>query len=264
MKKSLVLILAAVFAIVTCIHAQDTPPNGKALNIPFRKYGISIGNSQVFNGIRFNYADSYVQRINGINLTLWTKFKTALNPDAVVNGLSIGTLVNAKKIRPLGVFVLGAAGCESVSGLSFAGIGIAASKLNGISICGFMLGGDVINGVTASSLFSNASRAVNGLNVSGLAVMSEGDINGIAAAIAGIYGKETIRGIAVTAGYLQAGSTAGLTVAGYARIDQVHGLSIALVNKSKELHGVQLGILNFAGNNRKGLRLIPLINMHLQ
>jgi hypothetical protein len=262
MKKLLVLILAAFYLLNSNIRAQDTGSGGKALNIPLRKYGLSFGNSAEFNGIRFNYADSYVQRINGINFTLWTKFKTALNPDAVVNGLSVGTIVNAKKIRPLGVFLVGAAGCESVSGLSLAGIGIASSKLNGISVCGLMLGGDVINGLTVSSLFSNASRAVNGLNVSGLAVMSEGDINGLAAAIAGIYGKETIRGCTLTAGYLQAGTTFGLTVAGYARIYEVHGLTIALVNKTTELHGVQLGLLNFAGNNRKGLRLMPLLNMH--
>ena len=44
----------------------------------------------------------------------------------------------------------------------------------------------------------------------------------------------------------------------------MHGLSIALFNYTNELHGVQLGILNYAGNNRKGFRLLPFANMHFR
>jgi hypothetical protein len=263
MKKSISLGLAIICCLLADLSGQDAMSNGKALNIPFRKYGVSFGNSHEFNGIRFNYADRDVKRINGINITLWSALKTALNPDAVVNGLSIGTVVNARKIQPLGIFILGAAGCETVSGLSFAGIGIAAGSLNGISVCGIMSGGERINGLTLAGLFSNTSLATNGVNFAGLGLMSEGDINGVGIAVAGIYGKEAIRGLALTAGYLQAGETVGLTVAGYARIDQVHGLSIALVNRTKELHGVQMGLINIAGNNRKGLRIMPLVNLHL-
>ena len=41
------------------------------------------------------------------------------------------------------------------------------------------------------------------------------------------------------------------------------GLSIGLVNYSAQLKGVQLGLLNYAGNNPRWLRLLPLINIHL-
>jgi hypothetical protein len=30
------------------------------------------------------------------------------------------------------------------------------------------------------------------------------------------------------------------------------------------LHGLQLGVLNYAGNNKKGLKMLPIINMHLR
>jgi hypothetical protein len=53
-------------------------------------------------------------------------------------------------------------------------------------------------------------------------------------------------------------------MAGYANTDQFHGLSIALYNRTKELHGIQVGLLNFAGNNTKGLRMLPFINLHLK
>jgi len=51
MKKSLLLFFTIVLIICSDVAAQDTPSNGKALNFPFKKYGISIGNSYEFTGI---------------------------------------------------------------------------------------------------------------------------------------------------------------------------------------------------------------------
>jgi hypothetical protein len=56
----------------------------------------------------------------------------------------------------------------------------------------------------------------------------------------------------------------GLVMAGYTRIKQMNGLSVALYNRTKELHGIQFGLLNYAENNRKGLRILPIINLHLK
>ena len=39
------------------LSAQSTLGDGKALNFPAQKYGISIGNSHEFTGIRINFAD---------------------------------------------------------------------------------------------------------------------------------------------------------------------------------------------------------------
>lgn len=245
------------------LSSQENLYNGKALNLPFRKFGISIGNSYRFNGIRFNFADSNVQRINGLNLTLWTKYKSVYNKDATINGISIGVFPTVKRMQPVNIFILGAAGVEYLNGISVAGIGIASSNLNGIGIGGAMLGGEKINGLTFSGLFSYSEEHFSGMTISGLAVLSRGDINGFSAGIAGIYSEGTIRGISVTAGYLKAETTMGGTFAGYANVNQVNGLSIALINRTKELHGMQIGILNFAGNNRRGLRLLPVINIHL-
>jgi hypothetical protein len=76
MKKTLVLCIVIALAESFTLSAQETRSNGKALNLPFKKYGISIGNSYEFNGIRINFADEDVKRINGINFTFWlSKFK---------------------------------------------------------------------------------------------------------------------------------------------------------------------------------------------
>jgi hypothetical protein len=38
------------------------------------------------------------------------------------------------------------------------------------------------------------------------------------------------------------------------------GLSLGLLNFAWELNGVQIGLINYAGNNPKGLRLLPFFN----
>lgn len=43
----------------------------------------------------------------------------------------------------------------------------------------------------------------------------------------------------------------------------VRGRGLGLVNTTAQLRGVQLGLVNYAGNNRSGLRLLPLVNLHL-
>ena len=54
-------------------------------------------------------------------------------------------------------------------------------------------------------------------------------------------------------------------MAGYVRArGEMKGLSIALVNIAKDLNGVQLGLFNYAGNNSKWLRLLPLLNVHVK
>ncbi len=70
------------------------------------------------------------------------------------------------------------------------------------------------------------------------------------------------KGLAVTAGYLNSKIFSGVAIAGYNNTTQMNGLSFALFNRTKELHGVQLGLLNFAANNPKWMKLIPLINFH--
>lgn len=263
MTRSVILSFAFFGIWVFHLHAQDTLSNGPALNFPFRKYGISIGNSYEFNGLRINTSDKGVQRINGMNFTIWTRFKRDYNNDQIVNGISAGVLTTAKRMQPVNIFLVGALSFESLNGISFGGIGLGSGNLNGICVSGIFLQGGDVNGLSFSGLLSYAENTFNGLSLAGIAVATKGKINGFTAGIAGIYCEKTISGIAVTPGYVKSNTIKGLSLSGYANINQVHGLSIALFNNAKELHGLQIGILNYAGNNRKGLKLLPLLNLHL-
>lgn len=56
----------------------------------------------------------------------------------------------------------------------------------------------------------------------------------------------------------------GLVISpGFVLAEEVRGLAIGLVNYSGQLRGVQLGLFNYAANNPRGLRLLPLVNVHL-
>ena len=224
---------------------------GRALNFPTKNYGISIGNSHEFTGIRINYADEDIKAVNGLNFTLWIKPRK--NKDAVINGMSVGVLPTAGSMQYLNLGLLA--------------VGCAQGDLNGVSVGGLFIGtGGDINGLSIGGLFILTDEGdiihINGVTVGGLAIGTDGEINGVACSLACLVARE-IRGLSVTAGYLGSEVSKGVAIAGYAKTDQMHGLSVALYNEAEELHGVQFGLLNYAKNNPKWLRLLPLVNLHL-
>jgi hypothetical protein len=114
-QPHIMLILVWVFIIgsVQVAAQNDTLSNGKAFNFPFKKYGISIGNSREYNGIRINYADKNVKRINGLNITCWYRkssdnknsskrflMSDAPNKSAIVNGVTVGVTPVAGTMQP--------------------------------------------------------------------------------------------------------------------------------------------------------------------
>lgn len=248
------------------LHAQDTLLNRKSLCFPTKKYGICIGNSYEFNGIRINFADENVKIINGLNITFgFRKFK---NENAVVNGISIGVMPVAGAMQPMNIGLIGVGTAKNnLNGFSIGGILVGSGgNINGLCLSGLatMADGDnsEISGLVISGIGIGVHKAINGLAFGGFAVGTDGNINGIASSLTYISAGNNFKGLAVTAGYLNSEIFSGAAIAGYTKTTQMNGLSFALFNRTKELHGVQLGLLNFAANNPKWLKLIPLINFH--
>ena len=267
MKESLMLIIAILLMGGFHLSAQDTSSNGKALNFPANKYGISIGNSYEFTGIRINFADKNVKKINGLNVTFWFKF--AKNQNAVVNGISIGVIPTTGSMQYINLGLLGVGTAHNLNGVSISGFVVGSGgNINGLSISGLITraagsqeGEGIISGIAISGIGIGAN-GINGLAIGGLAVGTDGDINGVATSLAYTYCEKDFRGIAVTSGYLESEIFNGIAIAGYAKTNQMNGISIALYNRTKELHGVQFGLLNYTENNPKGLRILPFINLH--
>lgn len=246
--KKMITIYLIIYLQLCFVLAQDTLSNGKALNIPAKKYGISIGNSYEFNGIRINFKDKNVKRINGLNFTFWLpKFPMEYE---VVNGLNLGILNFAKTVQPLSIGVL-STGTYKMNGLAIGGLYSIVGSLNGFAFGGLFI----------------ACGNSNGLAISGLGIFDEdgtATYSGITLAGAGIYAGKAINGLAIGGlAVVTPGTINGIVIAAYSKSNQMRGLSCAIVNKSNELHGIQLGLLNYAGNNPKGLRMLPFINFHV-
>lgn len=265
MKKTVVLYVVIFLISIFNLCARDTLSTGKALNIPCKKYGLSFGNSYEFNGIRINFADNNVKKINGINVTFWlSKYN---NRDAVVNGISFGIIPTASRMGLINIGVLGVGTSNNnLNGFSFGGLGIGSGgNVNGLSIGGLLIMADGdssrISGISIAGLGLGAKKTINGIGVAGLIVGTDGDINGMTTSLIYISCEKNYRGIAFT-GYLKSYKYSGVAIVGYSRTSQLFGLSVALYNRTDELHGVQIGLLNYAGNNPKGLKYLPALNLH--
>ncbi len=151
MKHGLQLCSAFLFSLImgSSLWAQS-------LNFPSKDVGISIGNSKNFTVLRLNFRDKGVEKITGINLTLWHPKD---NDSAVIQGLSVGLM---------------AVGGGTIKGISFGGLGVGAQeKLSGFSagLLGVGSGGN-ISGIAIGGLGAGAP-SVKGLTICGVVGLGE-------------------------------------------------------------------------------------------
>jgi hypothetical protein len=244
------------------LHGQDSIARERALNIPFKRYGISFGNSYSFNGIRFNVKDRETRTINGFNFTIGLGDNWDKNKQSRVNGISAGLFPMAYSLNGMGVGVLGP-GFHDFNGLGIGGLVVAAGKMNGIAVSGFMMGGKTVSGIGIAGFMAGAEEKFNGIVISGIGINLENKLNGIGISSSILACDNTIRGAGITLGYLKSENLYGFALGGYVEVSKMHGISVSLFNNSRELHGLQVGILNHAANNPRGLRWLPAINAHL-
>lgn len=209
-----------------------------SIDLPSRKWGLSIGNSNNFNGIRFNYRDCNVETINGLIFTIWDA-RSVKNSE--VNGISIGGMPHASRLNGLNVG-LGFIGEEEVNGIN---LGILAAVSNGN-----------MNGLNIGGLATVASSNMSGVNFGGLAVVSEGDMRGL-----------NFAGLAQVAnGNLSGINFGGLAVVSQGNLSGFSFAGLALVADG-HLSGVNISLLacvaneNMTGINITGLALVSTGNL---
>jgi hypothetical protein len=140
---------------------------GQSFDFPAKTWGISFGNSKEFTGLRFNFRDSQVVHLRGVNVTLWQPRKD--NKDAVVEGLSLGVIPGGGDVRgPARLLGVGAEkSLRAIRRLLRAG----AAAREGINIGGLVSGG-TIDRVNLGG-FGVGSGGREGINVGGLGVGAE-------------------------------------------------------------------------------------------
>lgn len=297
----------------------------QSLDLTIKNTGLSIGDSRFVRGVRLNFRDRNLERVEGVNITVWTPYEPVRG---VVKGLAIGLpATGARRIEGAGIGVLGVGATQDFTGLGLGGFGVGAGgdvrgiviggfgvgsggNVTGLTIGGFGAGsGGNVQGITIGGFGAGAGGDVTGIQIGGFGVGSGGRVSGItiggfgagaggditgitiggfgvgaggtlrgyafggvgvgAPRIRGIVtasaaGGHDVRGIVIAPVWFKIaddGRVKGLTVSAFNQIKgEQFGLSIGLLNYAWDVHGVQIGVLNYAGNNPKGLRLLPLFN----
>jgi hypothetical protein len=214
----------------------------ESLDFPSSDWGISIGNSTNFTGLRMNVLDHGVDTINGVNLTLWQGYD---NEESTVNGISFGPIASAGTLNGLNVGILGAGADREMNGVSVGFLGGGAGgDITGITIGGLGAGaGGSIEGVVLGGLGAGAGGDIRGIALGGLGVGAGGDFTGIGCGLLGAGAGHDATGVLI--GGLGVG--AGGTLRGVA----VGGLGAG----APEVRGVLAGLLGVGGRHITGATL---------
>ena len=204
----------------------------QGLNIPAANWGLSFGNSTRFTGIRFNIIDKDIDKINGINFSVWGN-KDSERQTGTVNGISIGlpTVMGTADRNGINLGIIGVGAKNNIRGINIGLLGAGA--------------GNNAVGINFGALGAGAGNNLMGLNVGGLGVGAGGDMAGINIGGLGAGAGGSVKGISV--GVLGVG--AGESLVGF----NVGGLG---VGAGEDMKGINVGGLGVgAGENLWGLNI---------
>ena len=170
------------------LSAQDTTvvdslPRRKAghfhLGLTVHDYGVSFGNAARVSGIRLNVQDAELERVNGINVTLW---KPQDPMSCVVNGIQAGVLPGSESVNGVALGVAGVVTERRQRWLSVGGLGVVSNRsMEGVAVSGL---GTVANrdiaGLAVAGLGTVANRNIHGIAIAGLGTVANGEVAGVA------------------------------------------------------------------------------------
>ena len=220
----------------------------QSLDLAVNNYGVSFGNSKKFNGLRINFSDREVEKINGVNITF---LRAKNNEEAIVNGVSFGL------IRPEAAYL---------NGIQIGGLGVGAAKgikgIKGISnenISEHLRGS--ISGITLGGLYSYSLRNLSGITICGLGAIAGGNITGITICGLGAIATENITGITISGiGTAARRNITGITISGLgagAPNGNITGITIGGlgVGRADKMKGITIGGLSAGAHNIIGVAL---------
>ena len=235
----------------------------QSLDLTIDNYGVSIGDSRIVYGIRLNFRDRNMERVKGINATIWTPYKDARGGE--VEGLALGIpLTGARRITGAAIGILGAAADEEFTGLGVGGFGLGAGgNARGIMIGGFGVGaGGNVRGLTVGGFGAGAGGDILGITIGGFGAGAGGDIAGFTFGGFGAGAGGSIKGI--TVGGFGAGAGAdlrGITIGGIGAGagGELRGLAIAgVMVGAPDVRGIVISGIMAGGHDVRAGVLAPI------
>lgn len=187
--------LKAVLTVLSVLAAS--PLRGQAVNLTVNDVGISIGDSRRVTGLRLNYRDYNLEKVVGINATVWGPYR---NPRGVVQGLALGLpLTGARRIDGIGAGIFGVEADETLRGIGIGGIGLGVGEdLKGIAIGGIGLGaGRDLRGIAIGGIGAGVGQDIHGLAIGGIGVGAGQNVTGIVVGGIGTGVGQKLKGLAI-------------------------------------------------------------------
>ena len=195
----------------TSAFAQD---GRRSLDLTVNHVGISMGDSREVTGLRINWRDTRLERVDGVNLTVW---KVAKSSHGTVRGIALGApFTGGRQITGLAAGV-GIEAEEKLAGISVSLIGSGAgTSVRGIHLGGIGMGsGGDVRGIGVGGIGVGAGGSLQGLMVGGIGAGAGGNVRGIVIGGIGAAAGGSIEGIAIGGiGVGAGGNSRGLLIGG--------------------------------------------------
>src|SRR6266851_3636296 len=266
------------------------PPGHFHVGLTINDWGVSLGNAPRVNGIRVNVEDAGLERVNGVNITVW-KPREPLTGS--VNGLALGIVgpgaaelngaqvglagvVAERHVRWLSVGGLGVVSQGAIEGVSVGGLGVVAEGgIRGIALAGLgVVAQGEVRGLVIAGLGAVTQRDLSGLTVAGLGAVAEGDLRGLVVGGVGAVSQGRLTGVGISAlavvaeqgidglglsglATVAAGNIHGVSVAGYrVAATRLAGLSLAgLTVTTRDMDGLSSSAYNRVRGLQRGLAI---------
>lgn len=239
----------------------------QGVGIPSRKAGIGFGNFPVFTGIRFNFRDKNVEKINGINVTMWQP-KTDEDQTGTVNGLSIGLPLafGTENRNGIGIGVFGVGTRNNLNGINLGGLGVGAGgHVKGLNIGGLGIGsGGDLMGINIGGLGAGSGGTVAGISIGGLGVGAGDDLKGFSFGLLGVGAGSNVSGITIGGLGVGAGENlSGITFGGLGvgASETISGITFGGlgVGAGEQLKGIVVSLLAAGSPEVKALAIAPVV-----
>ncbi len=239
----------------------------QGVGVPSRKAGIGFGNMPVFSGLRFNFRDKNIEKVNGINVTVWQP-KNEEEQTGTVNGISVGLplAMGTENRNGIGVGILGVGARNNLSGIHIGGLGVGAGgDVKGLNVGGLGVGtGGDLKGINVGGLGAGAGGSVTGINIGGLGIGAGEDLKGFSFALLGAGAGSSVKGITIAGLGVGAGEKlSGITVGGLGvgAGGTVSGITIGGlgVGAGEQLKGLVVSLIAAGSPEVKAIAVAPVV-----
>lgn len=259
--------MTRISAVLFFFLISITPAWSQGVGIPSKKGGIGFGNLPHFTGIRLNFIDRNVEKITGVNVTVWN-VKNSDEQTGIMRGIAVGLpmAMGVETQNGISVGVFGVGAKKNLSGINIGGLGVGAGgSVSGLNIGGLGIGaGENLRGINLALLGVGSGGKVSGFNFGGLGVGAGGDLSGINIGGLGVGSGGNLSGVNIGGiGVGSGGNVTGLNIAavGLGAGGRMRGLNIAGIGlgSGESLEGISIACVAAGSPAVTGLAIAPVV-----